>query len=153
MEQYLWHTIIGKQDDGIVTVFRNMSLKSNFSLSLLIWPFYLLVVDVESYCGTWSQWHTHTHTHTHTPTHTTLVINPLDERSARCRIYLKTHNTHNRQTSMHPAGFQPAVPPSKRPQIHALDRTVTGIGKSGIPRSGKAQTEVVWEPRCENIWL
>jgi hypothetical protein len=30
---------------------------------------------------------------------------------------------------MPPAGFEPANPASERPQIHALDRAVTGIGR------------------------
>jgi hypothetical protein len=48
--------------------------------------------------------------------HTTLDRTPLDERSARRRdIYLTTHNTHNRQTSMPPVGFEPAIPVSERP--------------------------------------
>ena len=34
-------------------------------------------------------------------------ITPLDEWSAH--LYLTTHNTHNRQTSMPPAGFKPAI--------------------------------------------
>jgi hypothetical protein len=43
--------------------------------------------------------------------HTTLGRTPLDEGSARSRpLYLSTHNTHNRQTSMPPAGFEPAIP-------------------------------------------
>ena len=29
---------------------------------------------------------------------------------------------------MPPAGFEPAVPASERPQTHALDRAATGIG-------------------------
>jgi hypothetical protein len=29
---------------------------------------------------------------------------------------------------MPPAGFQPAIPASERPQTHALDRAVIGIG-------------------------
>jgi len=33
--------------------------------------------------------------------HTTIGSSPLEEWSARCRdLYLKTHNTHKRQTSM-----------------------------------------------------
>ena len=43
--------------------------------------------------------------------HTTLDRSPLDEWSARRRdLYLTTHNTHNRQTSIPPAGFEPAIP-------------------------------------------
>jgi hypothetical protein len=61
--------------------------------------------------------------------HTTLGRTPLDEGPARRRdLYLTTHNTHKRQTSMPPAGFQPTILVSERPKTHALDRTATGIG-------------------------
>jgi hypothetical protein len=54
---------------------------------------------------------------------------PLDEWSARRRdLYLTTHHTHNRQISMPPVGFEPIIPASGRPQIHALDRAATGKG-------------------------
>ena len=42
-------------------------------------------------------------------------------------LYLTTHNTHNSQTSMPTAGFEPAIPASERPQSYALDRAATGI--------------------------
>ena len=62
--------------------------------------------------------------------HTTVVMIPLDEWSARHRdLYLTAHNTHNRQTSMPPAGFEPTIPASERPQTHALDLAGTGIGR------------------------
>ena len=52
----------------------------------------------------------------HTQWHTTVGRNTLDERSARRRdLYQTTHNTHKRQTSMPPAGFEPAIPASERP--------------------------------------
>jgi hypothetical protein len=38
------------------------------------------------------------------------------------------HNTHKRQTSMNPAGFEPANPASERPQTHTLDRATNAIG-------------------------
>ena len=54
---------------------------------------------------------------------------PLVERSAwRRDLYLTTHNTHNRQTSMPLAGFEPTIPANPRPQTHALDLAVTGTG-------------------------
>ena len=54
---------------------------------------------------------------------------PLDERSARHReLYLTTRNNHNRQISIHPVGFKPAIPASKRPQTYALNCVATGIG-------------------------
>jgi len=37
-------------------------------------------------------------------------------------------NTHNRQTSMAPAGFEPTVPTGERPQTYDLKRAATGIG-------------------------
>lgn len=51
---------------------------------------------------------------------------------------LPDNTQHSQWTGIHaPVGFEPAVSPSKRPEINALDRTVTGIGKSGLSRSGK----------------
>jgi hypothetical protein len=47
--------------------------------------------------------------------YTTLGRTPLDEWSARRRdLYLTTQNTHNRQTSMSPAGFETALLASQR---------------------------------------
>jgi hypothetical protein len=62
---------------------------------------------------------THTHTHTHTPHGST----PLDEGVARRRdLYLTTYKPHKRQTLVPLAGFEYAIPASKRPQPYALDR-------------------------------
>jgi len=65
-----------------------------------------------------------THTHTHG-----LGRNPLDEGSA-CRrdLYLTTHNTHNRQTSMSPAGFELTFPAIEWSQTYSLDSAAAGIG-------------------------
>jgi hypothetical protein len=61
--------------------------------------------------------------------HTSLSRTPLDEWSARRGdLYLTTHNTYNRETSMSPAGFGPTIPASERPQTHASDRAATGTG-------------------------
>jgi hypothetical protein len=52
---------------------------------------------------------------------TTFGRTSLDEGSARRRDpYLTTHITHNRQTSMPTAGFEPTIPVGERPQTHAL---------------------------------
>jgi hypothetical protein len=62
--------------------------------------------------------------------HTTLGRIPLDQWSDRRRnLYLTTHNTHKRQTSMPPAEFEPTIPASERPKTHALDRAATAIGQ------------------------
>jgi len=51
----------------------------------------------------------------------------IDQPVAR-DLYLTTHNTHNRQSSMPLSGFKPTIPVSEQPQTHALDRAATGIG-------------------------
>ena len=43
-------------------------------------------------------------------------------------LYLTTHNTHNRQTSMPPVGFEPTISAGERPKTYVLDRAVTGTG-------------------------
>jgi len=65
----------------------------------------------------------------HTQWRITSGRTPLDEWSARRRdLYLTTHNTHNRQTSMPPVGFKPTISAGERPQTYALDRAAIGTG-------------------------
>ena len=65
----------------------------------------------------------------HTQRRITVGRTPLDEWSARRRdFYLTTHDTHNRETSMPPVGFEPTTPAGKVPQTYALDRAATGTG-------------------------
>jgi hypothetical protein len=61
--------------------------------------------------------------------HTTLGRTPLNEWSAHRRdLHLTKDNTHKGQASIPPAGFEPAIPASERPQINALNRAATEIG-------------------------
>jgi hypothetical protein len=65
----------------------------------------------------------------HKQRRTTVSRTSLDEWSARRRdLYLTTHNTRNRQTSMHLVGFELKIPAGGWPQTHALDRATTGTG-------------------------
>ena len=65
----------------------------------------------------------------HTQRRITAGRTPLDEWSARRRdLYLTTQNTHNRQTSMPPVGFEPTISARFRPQTCAIDRAATGTG-------------------------
>jgi hypothetical protein len=67
----------------------------------------------------------------HTQRRTTVGRAPLDEWSIRRRdLYLTTRNTHNRQTSMPPVGFETTIPAGERPQTYTLDRAVTGTSKT-----------------------
>jgi len=53
----------------------------------------------------------------HAQRRTTVGRTPLDEWWAHRRdFYLATHNTHNRQTSMSPVGFEPKISACERPQ-------------------------------------
>ena len=66
----------------------------------------------------------------HTQRRSTVGRTPLDEWSARSRdLYLTTHNTNNRQTSMPAVGFEPTILAGERPQTYTLDRAATGTGK------------------------
>ena len=52
----------------------------------------------------------------HTQRRSTVGRTPLDEWSARSRDpYLTTHDTHNRQISMPPVGFEPTISTGERP--------------------------------------
>jgi len=51
----------------------------------------------------------------------TVSSTPLDEWSVRHRdLYQKTHNTHNKQTSMAEVGFESTISAGERPQTYAL---------------------------------
>ena len=54
---------------------------------------------------------------------------PVNEWSIRRRdLYLTTHDTHNRHTSMPPVGFEPTLSADERPQTYTLDRAATATG-------------------------
>ena len=64
------------------------------------------------------------HTHTDTPQSVGLLW--TSDRLVAAVLYLTTHSTQKRQTSMHPAGFKPEIPTSERRQTVSLDRSATG---------------------------
>jgi hypothetical protein len=54
---------------------------------------------------------------------------PMDERSARRRdLCLTINETHKRETSMHPAGFEPTVSASEMLQNYDSDGAATRVG-------------------------
>ena len=67
----------------------------------------------------------------HTQQCMTFSRTPLDKWSACHRdLYLTTHNTHNKKTSMPLMGFEPTISAGEQPQTHALDLVATGTGIS-----------------------
>ena len=67
---------------------------------------------------------------------TTVDRTPLYEWSAHHRdLYLTPCKTHNRTTSMYPAGFEPTIPATERPHTHALDCAATGVGTMDLTLS------------------
>ena len=68
----------------------------------------------------------------HTQRRSTVSRTPLEEWSARRRdLYLTTHDTHNRQISMPPVGFEPTISAGERLQavIIAFRPAITYITK------------------------
>ena len=61
------------------------------------------------------------------------------DRTRRRDLYLTTHNTHNTQTSMPRAGFEPAISAGERLQTYALDRAATGTGAGLVTNSGQEE--------------
>ena len=60
----------------------------------------------------------------HTQRRTTVGRTPLDEWSARRRdLCLTTHDTHDRQISMPPVGFEPTISAGERPAAARLLRS------------------------------
>ena len=75
---------------------------------------------------------------------TTFSRTPLDKWSARRRdLYLTTHNTENRQTSMTPVGYWPTMSPGELPQTYSLDRAALGGAKFLIVLPHFFQTNTV----------
>ena len=86
----------------------------------------------------------------HIQRRTTVGRTPLDEWSARRRnLYLTTHNTHNRQTSMPPVGFEPTISAGERPQTYALDRVATEIGIYEYYAFANVKYKGIWKKNRE----
>ena len=88
----------------------------------------------------------------HTQRRSTVGRTPLDEWSARrTDLYLTTHDTHNRQISMPPVGFEPTISAGERPvagkgQLHATDVLAPGrkaLETLNIGQSAERTTESV----------
>ena len=61
-------------------------------------------------------------------------------------------HTTLRQTSMPPAGLEPAIPVSERPRTHALDRTATGIAHSdGYDKLQRAVLYLLYTARTNTL--
>jgi hypothetical protein len=78
--------------------------------------------------------------------HTTLGTNTLEEWSARSRdLYLRTHNSRWRQTSMPSARFEPIIPASEWPQTHALHRAATTLHSTKTENIQRETTVINWK--------
>ena len=89
----------------------------------------------------------------HTQRRTIAGRTPLDEWSARRGdLYLTTHNTHNRQTFMLPAGLEPTISAGEQPQTYALDRAVIGTGAFLFIPSIMNYECLLYTNICTNKW-
>jgi len=66
------------------------------------------------------------HTIRHARTHSVELLYTCDQLIAKAATHT-THNKRNGRTSMPSAGFEPAIPVSKRLQTHALEPTTIRI--------------------------
>ena len=81
----------------------------------------------------------------HTQRHITVGRTPLDAWSVRRRDLYLTTLTTDRQTSMPPAGFEPTISASKRPQTYALDHAVTGTSNRFIiAKNKRTKNNYIW---------
>ena len=91
---------------------------------------------------------------------------PLDEWSVRrTYIYLTTHNTHSRQTSMPTVGLEPEIPASEEPQAHRprprvhRDRRKISYSNQFSPEGQNTQNCHAYRPphystsRCRGIYV
>ena len=77
----------------------------------------------------------------HTQWHITVGRTPPDAWSVRRRdLYLTTHNTHTRQTSMPQAGCEPTISAGERLQTYTSDPAATGTGNLSFNGQIIAQT-------------
>jgi len=60
-------------------------------------------------------------------------------------LYLTALDTHNRQTSMPPVGFELAIAASEQPQTHTSDRAATGIATWASDKPGDTYV-ALWQP-------
>ena len=104
-------------------------MSTNIPPSPLLFTSFWIFLFLSQQPPSWARASSFTRFLDHTPRRTTVGRTPLDEWSARRRgLYLTTHNTHNRQTSMLPVGFETTILSGERLQTYALDREATGTG-------------------------
>ena len=98
----------------------------------------------------------------HTQRRATVGRTPLDEWSARRRdLYLTTHDTHKRQISMPPVGFEPTISAGERPAAARLLRSWVQIPPGAwiffcceccVLSGGGLCDELITRPQ-ESYWL
>jgi len=105
------------------------SIHGNKAASAWSWRLMNFFTFIWHYSPQWAKASSFTKFLHHFQRRTIVGRTPLDEWSAPCRdLYLTKHNTHNRQTSILPVGFEPTIWAGERPQTYALDRAATGTG-------------------------
>jgi hypothetical protein len=78
----------------------------------------------------------------HTQWRITVSRTSLDDWSFRRKdLYLTTHNTHNRQTSMLPAGFEPTISGDERPHVYATNEYTETVFTYMPPLSSQEYSE------------
>ena len=88
----------------------------------------------------------------HTQRCTTIGRFSLGECWARRRdLYLTTHNTHNRQTSMPAVRFEPTILAGERPKTYALDRAANGTDEDTSNKTKIPAVFMKYPPNPQSI--
>ena len=117
----MWSALVLKLPHSVCTILLSILFARNqFRLLLLSIPFernqFRLYVCFCRDNPQWARVSSFTRFLDHTQRRNTVGRAPLDEWSARRRdIYLTINNTHNRQTSIRPVGFEPTISAGDRP--------------------------------------
>ena len=78
----------------------------------------------------------------HTTTHQSVGFLWTSDQLVAVDLYLTIHNTHNRQTSNPPVGFEPTISVGERPHTYALDRAAIGTGEHSRTANRKYQVPI-----------
>ena len=125
-----------QRKDYMATLFISLQFYMPLSITVVVIEFSSVKNLYFFYHGTTApQWAILEDSRSHSVRISTIGRTPMDEWSTRRRdLYPTKHNTHNRQTFMPPARFEPKIPASDRPQTHTLDRADTEIGEEVITK-------------------
>jgi hypothetical protein len=117
IEHMMWYSQSAAPNDLLAATVVSVTAASCQWIGICITAFFFLFVLARQPPPLqWARASSFTRFLDHTQRCTTVGRTPLDEWSAlRIDVYLTTHNTHSRQTSLPPVGFETTISAGERP--------------------------------------